>query len=150
MRRARLLLCGAGMCMLAIDAAAASAIAVMQARAFATAPGAPTALVVLSLHNTGATADRLLGARTPLAGKVEIHGSSMSDGVMRMRALSALDVPVGGMVELRSGGNHLMLIGLAQPLTAGMVVPLTLTFALAGNVSVNVPVLPMTAQRGVD
>jgi copper(I)-binding protein len=147
MRRATLLLCCTLMCTLAVDAAAAAAIAVMQARAFATAPGAPTALVLLSLHNTGAMADRLLGARTPLAGKVEIHGSSMSGGVMRMRALAAVDVPVGSMVELRSGGNHLMLIGLAQPLTAGMVVPLTLTFAVAGKVRVDVPVLPMTAQR---
>jgi copper(I)-binding protein len=147
MRRATLLLCCTLMCTLAVDAAAAAAIAVMQARAFATAPGAPTALVLLSLHNTGAMADRLLGARTPLAGKVEIHGSSMSGGVMRMRALAAVDVPVGSMVELRSGSNHLMLIGLAQPLTAGMVVPLTLTFAVAGKVRVDVPVLPMTAQR---
>ena len=126
-------------------AAAASAIQVMQPKAFATPPGAPTALVLLSLHNTGASADVLLGAKTPLAGKVELHGTSMAGGMMRMRPLDRVPVPVGALVEFKSGGNHLMLVGLPRPLTAGMVIPLTLVFQKAGEVKVNVPVLPLTA-----
>ena len=128
-------------------AAAASGIQVMQPRAFATAPGAPTALVLLSLHNTGASADTLLGAKTPLAGKVEIHSMGTTGGVMSMRPLTSVPVPVGALVEFTSGGNHLMLVGVARPLEAGMVVPLTLKFQKAGEIKVNVPVLPMTALR---
>jgi periplasmic copper chaperone A len=56
-------------------------------------------------------------------------------------------VPVGSLVEFRSGGNHLMLVGLARPLVAGMVLPLTLKFQRAGEIKVNVPVMPMTTGR---
>jgi periplasmic copper chaperone A len=128
-------------------AQADSGIQVLQPKAFATVPGAPTALVLLSLHNTGASADVLLGATTTLAGKVEIHGTDMRSNVMSMRTLQSVPVPVGSLVEFRSGGNHLMLVGLAQPLTVGMVVPLTLKFQKAGELKVNVPVQPMTATR---
>jgi periplasmic copper chaperone A len=128
-------------------ALAASGIQVLQPKAFATAPGAPTALVLLSLHNTGGSADTLLGARTPLAGKVEIHSMDMTGSVMSMRPMASVPVPVGSLVEFRSGGKHLMLVGLARPLEPGMVIPLTLKFQKAGEIKVNVPVLPMTAVR---
>jgi copper(I)-binding protein len=126
--------------------AADSGIQVMQPKAFATAPGAPTALVLLSLHNTGAVADTLLGASTPLAARVEMHSMNMVGGVMSMRPLATVAVPVGSLVEFRSGGNHLMLVGLTRPLTPGMVVPLTLRFQKAGAQQLSIPVLPMTAQ----
>jgi periplasmic copper chaperone A len=125
-------------------ALADSGIQVMQPRAFATPSGAPTALVLLTLHNIGATADTLLGASTPLAAKVEMHSMDMTGGTMRMRPLKNMPVPVGSLVEFRSGGNHLMLVGLKRPLVAGQVVPLTLRFQKAGAVRVDVPVVPLT------
>jgi periplasmic copper chaperone A len=130
----------------AVAALTAPGIQVLQPSAFATAPGAPTAVVLLTLHNIGASADTLLGAKTPLAGKVEFHSSRMSGGVMSMRPLAKVPVPVGSLVEFHSGGNHLMLVGLVRPLTAGMVIPLTLKFQKGGELKVDVPVLPMTAR----
>lgn len=127
--------------------AATPGIAVMQPKAFATAPGAPTAMIVLSLHNTGGSADTLLGGSTPVAGKVEMHGTTMQAGVMSMRPLAAVEVQPGATVEFRSGGNHLMLLGLTGPLVAGAVIPLTLKFARAGDVKVSVPVLPLAAHH---
>ena len=126
--------------------AATPDISVMQPRAFATAPGAPTALVLLSLHNTGGVADTLLGVSTPLAASAEMHATTITGGVMSMRPLASIEIKPGAMVEFRNGGNHLMLIGLTRPLSAGMTIPLTLKFARAGALKVNVPVLPMTAQ----
>jgi copper(I)-binding protein len=98
---------------------AASAMMVMQVRAVASIPGAPTSVVYLTLHNAGGTSDRLLSASTPVAQRVEIHAGGVSHGVAMMRPIAGIDIAVGSMVEFKSGGNHLMLIGLRQPLSAG-------------------------------
>ncbi len=92
----------------------------------------------LSLRS--ARADRLLGASTPGAERVELHTMAMAGDVMQMRQLDAIDLPAGQTVELRPGGQHLMLLGLKQPLAAGSKLPLTLRFEKAGEMKVDVMV----------
>lgn len=94
----------------------------------------------LTLTNKGTTADRLVGGRAEIARAVEIHTSTMEDGVMRMRPLPAIEVAPGAEVKLAPGGMHLMLIGLKQPLVAGARVPMTLVFEKAGEVQVELAV----------
>ncbi|MFC0384804.1 copper chaperone PCu(A)C [Muricoccus vinaceus] len=94
----------------------------------------------LTLRNAGPAADRLVSASTPLARVTEIHETVREGEVMRMRPVSALDVPAGGSVTLRPGGAHVMMVGLSQPLRAGTTVPLTLTFERAGVVEVQLAV----------
>lgn len=110
--------------------------------AFATPPGAPTAAVFLALHNRAATADRLVGASTPAAGRIEIHTMHMTDGVMRMRPVDGVDIPAGGSAVLQRGGQHLMLLELPGPLVAGTRLELTLRFQHAPPLQLGVPVLP--------
>ena len=69
---------------------------------------------------------RLVEARSALAGNVEIHEMAMEGSVMKMRALTALDLPSGKAVELKPGGHHVMLFDLKQQIKAGDKVPLTL------------------------
>jgi copper(I)-binding protein len=70
---------------------------------------------------------RLVEARSPVAGVVEIHEMTMIDNVMKMRAMpQGLDLPAGKSVELKPGSYHVMLIDLKQGLKAGDVVPLSL------------------------
>lgn len=76
---------------------------------------------------TSATGGKLVAAATPVAGIVEIHEMAMDGNVMKMRAVSALDLPAGKAVELKPGGYHVMLLDLKRPLKAGETVPLTLT-----------------------
>jgi periplasmic copper chaperone A len=102
-----------------------------------TPPGARTGAAYFTLVNGGRDSDRLLRATSPAAAAVELHSMSMDGNVMRMRALAALDVPAGTTVALGSGGYHLMLVGLKQPLVAGERIPLTLTFEKAGPVEVS-------------
>lgn len=98
----------------------------------------------MTLHNHGHHADRLTGAGTPVAGKAEIHRTSVgADGVMKMRPVAVVDVPAGGMVELKPGGLHVMLMHLKEELKPGMEIPLTLTFEKAGDVTVTIPVMPI-------
>jgi copper(I)-binding protein len=69
----------------------------------------------------------LVGARSPIAGVVEIHEMKMDNDVMRMRAIPKLDLPAGQAVELKPGGYHVMLMDLRQPLKKGDSVPITLS-----------------------
>ena len=77
---------------------------------------------------TPESAARLVAARSPVAGVVEIHEMTMVDHVMRMRAIPGLDLPAGRTTELKPGGYHVMLMDLKQVLNGGDVVPLTLEF----------------------
>ena len=69
-----------------------------------------------------------------------MHTHTMKDGMMMMHQLDSIEVPAGGTLEFKPGGNHIMLIGLKHPLLEGEHFPLTLTFKHAGNVELNVEV----------
>jgi copper(I)-binding protein len=73
----------------------------------------------------------LIGASSPVAGRVEVHQMMMEGNTMKMRPVDKLDLPAGKRVMLAPGGYHLMLLDLKKTLQAGTVVPLTLS--IAGN-----------------
>jgi len=75
---------------------------------------------------TASKGARLVEARSPGAGVVEIHEMKMENNVMRMRAVQALDLPAGKAVELKPGGYHVMLMELRQQMKEGDSVPITL------------------------
>lgn len=62
---------------------------------------------------------RIIGASSAVAGVVEIHEMAMSGSVMQMRPLKGLDLAPGSTVELKPGGQHMMLMDLKRPLTVG-------------------------------
>ncbi len=75
---------------------------------------------------TSAQDARLVEARSPVAGVVEVHEMTMDKDVMRMRAIKGLDLPAGKSVELKPGGYHVMLMDLKQQMKEGDTVPVTL------------------------
>ena len=75
---------------------------------------------------TSAQPARLLSISSPAAGVVEIHEMTMDKGVMKMRAVQALELPAGKAVELKPGGYHVMLMDLKQAFKDGDTVPFTL------------------------
>jgi len=76
---------------------------------------------------------KLVGVASPIAKSAEIHESAMSAGTMRMNAVDAVALPAGKRVELKPGGYHVMLLGVAKALGAGDKVPLTLTIEGPGG-----------------
>jgi periplasmic copper chaperone A len=102
----------------------------------------------LRIVNSGAKADKLLGAATPAAKRAELHTHEHVDGVMRMRQVKSVEVPAKGEVAFKPGGLHVMLFDLEKPLHEGFGFPLTLTFEKAGKVEVTVQIeKPGTAQQ---
>lgn len=105
----------------------------------------------MTLMNHGAEDDRLIAARSDVAEKVELHTHiEDANGVMKMvEVKEGFPVPAGGMHALARGGDHVMFLGLKQPLKQGDMVTLTLTFEKAGDVTVEVPV-DLTRKPGME
>ena len=99
----------------------------------------------LKIVNRSETRDRLLSVSSPLAGKVSIHLSEMSNGVMMMSPMHDLPIEPGASVTLKPGGLHLMLMKLRVPLKKGGKLPLTLNFEIAGKIDIQAQVLGIGA-----
>lgn len=101
------------------------------------------------LSNGGDKVDRLVSASTPVARVVEIHQMLMEGDVMRMRAITALDIPAGKSIEVKQGGLvHLMLLDLKRPLREGARFPMVLRFERGGEKEVMVWVQTPRGQGG--
>ncbi len=145
---------------LALAVTAASAGTTLTVNAAWSRPATDTGAAYFTIVNGGASADRLLEVRSPVAAHVEIHetvqgssgnaqgmqgmagmsGMSAMQGMVTMKRVNAVAVPAGGQVRFKPGSYHVMLIGLKHPLKAGDVVPLQLRFEKAGKIDVNAPV----------
>jgi len=152
-RRANLLL--AGLIALGLGLAAPSlsaheiklgSLTIVHPWARATPPGAEVAGGYMTIKNSGAEPDRLIGVEVDIAGRAELHEMTMVDGVMKMRPLeNGVEVPAGGSVALKPGGYHVMLLDLKGPLKEGEMIPGSLTFEKAGKVDVTFAVAPIGA-----
>jgi copper(I)-binding protein len=101
----------------------------------------------------GGAPDKLLGASSEVAGRVELHTMEMEGDVMRMREVGTIEVPAGKTVELKPGGLHIMFMDLKKPLANGSSFPLTLRFEKAGEMKINVQVqskAPAGSASGMD
>jgi hypothetical protein len=79
----------------------------------------------------------LVGGSAEFAEKVEVH--EVVNGLMRLKA-GGLNIAGGQKEILKPGGNHVMLIGLSEPLVAGDEVTFTLEFSDGHSVDVTAPV----------
>jgi copper(I)-binding protein len=103
-------------------------------------PGMSMGVAYLSITNRGTGEDRLIGASTPAAESVQIHRTTIVDGMARMRPMTEVVIAPGATVRIEPDGIHLMLIGLKTALRAGETVPLTLEFQHAGKLTVQLAV----------
>lgn len=96
----------------------------------------------MQIMNHGETDDRLIGAASPVAEMVQLHTHEEDEsGVMRMLHVEeGFPVAAGETLMLARGGNHVMFMGITEPFEQGDMIPLTLTFEKAGDITVEVPV----------
>jgi len=125
----------------------AGEVTVSEAWARATAPGQDSAAVAMRIVSRKEA--RIVAVVSSFASSSEIHSMVHENGMMKMRALDAMLLPANQSVSLGADGNHLMLMGLKQPLKAGDTVTLTLVVQFADkhkeNVKVEAEVKPLAA-----
>jgi periplasmic copper chaperone A len=110
-----------------------------------TVPGGAVSAAYMQI--TSAVSAKLVKVEVPISGNVEIHDMKMSDGVMEMKALDALDLPANQAVTLKPGGLHVMLMKLKQPINKGDNVPLKLTFEGADKKTFTMDVMAKAQER---
>lgn len=104
----------------------------------ASAPTARNGAAYLKIETGPGSKDRLVGTRSPVAETVEVHETTLTDGIARMRRVPEIGIAPDHPVDFAPGGMHLMLMGLKNPLKEGDLFPLILTFEKAGDVAVDV------------
>lgn len=103
-------------------------------------PGAPSA-GFMTVENRGAQDDVLLNVSGDFADRLELHLSSMEDGVMKMAHQKAgIVIPAGKTVMFKPGGYHLMFMGLDKNFELGEHYEVELTFQQAGVIRLSLPV----------
>ncbi len=73
-------------------------------------PGRMMSAAYLSLTNNSRDAIRINRVTSPDYGAVELHESSLENGVAKMRPIDSLVIAPGSTVTLQRGGLHLMLM----------------------------------------
>lgn len=122
-------------------------LVISQAWARATPGGAKTGGGYLTIENKGSAPDKLVGVSADVAGKIEVHEMTTTNGVMKMRPVEGgLTIDPGKSVKLAPGGYHLMMMDLKSPLKHGDKLPVTLQFEKAGKVAVTLDVEGIGAQ----
>ena len=94
--------------------------------------------LALYMRLSSERADRLIGLGSLLAGRAELHTHVVTSGIAQMRAVSGIDLPAGIKIRLEPGGLHGMLLDVQQP--AGRLIPVTLRFLNAGEISLRVEI----------
>ncbi|MBW7056773.1 copper chaperone PCu(A)C [Paracoccus bogoriensis] len=102
--------------------------------AYARSANPMTGAVFMELENHREVDCTLVSAASDAAERVELHTHLHEDGVMKMVEVEeGFLIPAGETRLLDRGGDHVMLLGLTQPLADGDIVRLSLDFGECGT-----------------
>ena len=108
---------------------------IVNPHAISLVPGRPID-VYMTVENNSGSIDRIIDVYVPHAEKAELHTSTMSGNVMQMQQVEEIDIPANGKVELKPGGYHIVLFGLAGTLKPGDRIPMEIEFEFAGRANI--------------
>jgi periplasmic copper chaperone A len=96
-------------------------------------PVAEATAAYMKIRNLSQSPLKLTGASSSIAPEIELMITTRHprDGqeIMGMERVDTLEIPPGGVLELKPGGNHLMIMGLTSHPKEGEHVKLTVQFA---------------------
>ena len=99
------------------------------------------------IMNHGADDSALIGAQSPAFSRIELHTHETdATGMMRMMQVESYPLPANGMVDLKPGGDHLMLFGFTGE--AGKAAMVTLIFTNGERQTVSVPTKARDRHKG--
>lgn len=101
------------------------------------------------VHNHTDEAVTIVSAKSDVAKMAELHTVvTESDGSSKMiEQEEGFSIPAGGELNLKPGGEHVMLMGLKQDLVPGDTVKVTLTLSNGETVEVEAPVKEYTGAQ---
>lgn len=110
------------------------------AYARASIPNVPNSAAFFVIKNNSDKDIAITSANSDIAEKNELHTHIKENQMMKMMKIEKLVVPAKSSLELKSGGDHVMLIGLKKELKAGDEISLELSFSDGDKKSIKVPV----------
>ena len=110
------------------------------AYARASIPNVPNSAAFFVIKNNSDKDIAITGANSDIAEKNELHTHIKENKMMKMMKIEKLVVPAKSSLELKSGGDHVMLMGLKKELKAGDEMSLELSFSDGDKKSIKVPV----------
>lgn len=90
-----------------------------QAYVRALLPGQANSAAFMVFYNDAEEDIYLQSVDTDMAEQAELHEHIHSGDMMRMQQVQRLRIPAKGFLNMRSGGYHLMLLGLSESLREG-------------------------------
>ena len=125
---------------LSIAAVFGADIEIEGAYARASIPNAPNSAAFFVIKNNSDKDIAITSANSDIAEKNELHTHIKENEMMKMMKIEKLVVPAKSSLELKSGGDHVMLIGLKKELKAGDEISVELSFSDGGKKNIKVPV----------
>lgn len=110
------------------------------AYARASIPNVPNSAAFFVIKNNSDKDIAITSANSDIAEKNELHTHIKENKMMKMMKIEKLVVPAKSSLELKSGGDHVMLMGLKKELKVGDEISLELSFSDGDKKSIKVPV----------
>ena len=105
----------------------------------------PNSAAYITIENHG-DATRLVAVDAPFATEAQLHTLIEENGMIKMRQVEGFDIDSHGSLVLSESGNHIMLMGLKQPLVIDSNVKLLLKFANGSEQEISLPVKKQVEQ----
>lgn len=115
-------------------------IEIERAYARASIPNVPNSAAFFVIKNNSDKDIAITSANSDIAEKNELHTHIKENKMMKMMKIEKLIVPAKSSLELKSGGDHVMLMGLKKELKAGDEINLELSFSDGDKKNIKVPV----------
>ena len=110
------------------------------AYARASIPNVPNSAAFFVIKNNSDKDIAITSANSDIAEKNELHTHIKENQMLKMMKIEKLVVPAKSSLELKSGSDHIMLMGLKKELKVGDEISLELSFSDGDKKSIKVPV----------
>ena len=110
------------------------------AYARASIPNMPNSAAFFVIKNNSDKDIAITSANSDIAEKNELHTHIKENKMMKMMKIEKLVVPAKSSLELKSGSDHIMLMGLKKELKVGDEINLELSFSDGDKKNIKVPV----------
>lgn len=115
------------------------------AYARASLPNVSNSAAFFVIKNNSDASIEITSVNSDIAEKNELHTHIKENQMMKMMRVEKLVVPANSSLELKTGGDHVMLMGLKKELKAGDEISLELGFSDGDKKSFKVPVKDMAS-----